>query len=51
MKHFELSEKFELPMYFHSRDAEDDFLEIIKSNRDKYPGGVVHSFTGSLNEL
>ena len=32
-KHFELSEKFDLPIYFHSRAAEDDFLNIISQNR------------------
>ena len=50
-KHFELSEMFDLPMYFHSRAAELDFLDVIEENKSRYPGGVVHSFTGTQNEL
>lgn len=50
-KHFELTQKFNLPMYLHSRAAEEDFLRILKENRSRFPGGVVHSFTGSANEM
>lgn len=46
-----MSEQFGLPMYFHSRAAEEDFLRIITENRHRYPSGVVHSFTGTKNEL
>lgn len=45
--HFELTEEFKLPMYLHSRSTNGDFLKIIKDNRHRFPGGVVHSFDGS----
>lgn len=49
--HFDLAEKFGLPMYLHSRNCEEDFLEIIRKNRKRFPTGVVHSFTGTKSEL
>jgi TatD DNase family protein len=33
------------------RNACDDFVEIVKRNRSKFRNGVVHSFTGSSDEL
>lgn len=38
-------------MYLHSRNCEEDFLKIIRENRYKFSTGVVHSYTGSKNEL
>ena len=32
-KHFELAEEFKLPMYFLSRDAHPDFVEIIRDHK------------------
>lgn len=49
--HFEWSEKYKLPLYLHSRNCKDDFLEIVKKNRDKFKEGVVHSYTGCQDEL
>ena len=49
--HFDLAEKYKLPMYLHSRACEEDFIEIIKKNRSRFPTGVVHSFTGTISEL
>ena len=49
--HFELANQTGLPMYFHSRNAEIDFLTILKSNRKLFTNGVVHSFTGTKSEL
>ena len=49
--HFDLAEKFNLPMYLHSRNCEDDFIRIVKENLHRFPGGCVHSFTGSEKEL
>ena len=31
--HFDLAKKYNLPMYFHSRDCHQDFLDIVTSNR------------------
>lgn len=49
--HFDLAEKFELPMYFHSRNCETEFLSVVRENRKRFPTGVVHCFTGSQAEL
>jgi TatD DNase family protein len=38
-------------MYLHSRSTDGDFVKIIKENRSRFPGGVVHSFTGTKEEL
>ena len=49
--HFSLAEKFNLPMYFHDRNSNDEFYNIVKENRNKFNKGIVHSFTGSEDEL
>lgn len=49
--HFDLAQKFNLPMYLHNRNTSGDFVRIVKENRHKFNYGVVHSFTDDLNEL
>lgn len=49
--HFRLTEKFNLPMYLHSRATGSDFVDIVRANRARFPGGVVHSFTGTMEEM
>ena len=49
--HFDLAEKYKLPMYLHSRATEGDFIKIVKEHREKFSTGVVHSFTGDEEEL
>lgn len=49
--HFDLAEKYKLPMYLHSRATGDDFYNIVKENRHKFTTGVVHSFTGTIEEM
>lgn len=49
--HFDWAEKFNLPLYLHSRNCADDFLEIVTKNRDRFKNAVVHSFTGNEKEL
>jgi len=39
------------PVFLHQRDAHDSFLAILKSFRDKLPGGVVHCFTDTRQAL
>lgn len=38
------------PMFLHMRDCLPDFMDILKKNRDVFVGGVVHSFTGSVED-
>ena len=41
-----------LPLFLHNRNTDGDFIRIIRDQRDKIPrGGVVHSFTGSMEEM
>lgn len=49
--HFELAKKHWLPMYLHNRNTGNDFFDIVRANRSKFPTGVVHSFTGTEDEL
>ncbi|EGO25736.1 hypothetical protein SERLADRAFT_369120 [Serpula lacrymans var. lacrymans S7.9] len=62
-KHFRsqlsLAKKFHLPLFLHSRAAHADFVNILKEEGFSdnggralgAKGGVVHSFTGSVEEV
>lgn len=40
------------PLFLHSRAAHEDFLACLKEHHDNLPRrGVVHSFTGTLEEM
>ena len=49
--HFNLANKYNLPMYFHDRNSNNEFYNIIKENRNKFTKGIIHSFTGNEDEL
>ncbi|KAI9731803.1 MAG: hypothetical protein M1834_004592 [Cirrosporium novae-zelandiae] len=41
-----------LPLFLHSRAAAEDFERLLKPRLPKLPkGGLVHSFTGSVEEM
>ncbi|MBT5491419.1 TatD family hydrolase [bacterium] len=43
----ELSIKYKKPLILHSRETDDDMLEILLSYGDKLVGGVIHCYVGS----
>jgi TatD DNase family protein len=53
-----LAKKYHLPLFLHSRAAHADFVEILRSEgfgddggrTTGANGGVVHSFTGTIQE-
>lgn len=49
-KQFGLAQEFQLPMFFHCRNAYSDFHEIVMRNRYTFSNGIVHSFTGTKEE-
>jgi TatD DNase family protein len=49
---FELSLQFsELPLFLHDRNTQGDFARILREHRSAFKSGVVHSFTGSMEEM
>ncbi|KAG0047291.1 TatD DNase [Gryganskiella cystojenkinii] len=50
-RQFDLAETTQLPMFLHDRNTGSDFGALISKNRSRFTNGVVHSFTGTLEEL
>ena len=46
----EIATETNLPLFLHSRNCADDFIDIISKKLDNLHGGVVHSFTGTIEE-
>lgn len=51
VKQLELAEEFQLPLFIHDRNTGDDLFTVLQRHRQRFPGGVVHSFTGTQGEL
>jgi TatD DNase family protein len=48
----EAAVRLQLPLFLHMRAASDDFIRLISAKLPQLPrGGVVHSFTGTQEEL
>ncbi len=47
-RQIQLSKEFDLPFVVHTRDALEDTYEIIKSEGVGPRGGIMHSYSGSL---
>ncbi|KAJ2489697.1 hypothetical protein IWW37_003754 [Coemansia sp. RSA 2050] len=50
VRHFDLAHATGLPLFLHDRNTQGDFARLMKENRLKFAEGVVHSFTGSVDE-
>lgn len=56
LKYFEaqldLAVEIQLPLFLHSRAASEDFEKLLAPRLAKLPkGGLVHSFTGTMEEM
>lgn len=56
LKYFEaqldVATELHLPLFLHMRAAAEDFERLLKPRLAKLPkGGLVHSFTGSMEEM
>lgn len=56
LKYFEaqldLAVEIQMPLFLHSRAASEDFERLISAKLPHLPrGGLVHSFTGTMEEM
>ena len=47
-RQMDLAEQFKLPVEIHTRDAEEDTIQVLKEYKGRVQG-VIHCFTGSQN--
>jgi TatD DNase family protein len=46
VRHLELSQRCELPVIIHCREAEDDVLDVLRAHGGKSVHGILHAFSG-----
>jgi Tat protein secretion system quality control protein TatD with DNase activity len=51
IRQFDLAEQTRLPMFLHNRNTGWDFVDVMRKHRHRISGGVVHSFTGTVEEM
>lgn len=51
-RQLDLAVELQMPLFLHSRAAAEDFERLLRERLDQLPRrGVVHSFTGTLEEM
>jgi TatD DNase family protein len=50
IKQIQLAKRFKLPIVIHVREAFDQVLEIIRNEKDENLHGILHCFTGNLEQ-
>lgn len=50
-KQLEMAHRHQLPLFLHDRNTGGDFFAVLSRHRVDVKGGVVHSFTGTVEEL
>src|SRR3970282_2834523 len=48
-RHIQLARELNLPLIIHSREAQDDTLDILRDEGVADIGGVMHCFSGSYD--
>ena len=46
-----IASRLDLPLFLHSRAAHEDFIALLRPVLPTIPGGLVHSFTGGMEEM
>lgn len=50
-RQFALVDAAQKPLFLHMRAACEDFCRVVRANRHRFAEGVVHSFTGTAEEV
>lgn len=51
VRQLDLAEEFGLPLFLHDRNTGGDLCGVLAEHRHRFRGGVVHSFTGTKEEM
>jgi len=51
VKQLQLAKQFNLPVVFHNRNTGGDFERMVREQRESFRTGIVHSFTGTAEEM